>query len=130
MTLPLEKIRERYYEHTKQASELTRTLAISGIAAIWVFRESVDGGYKFDDASLVAGVSFCLSLLADLLHYVVGATLYRKFTRKKEGEGVKETSVPTRISNTIMWFWRAKVGLLVVGFVALAWGLAARVVAH
>lgn len=130
MALSLEKIRDRYYEHAKQASELTRTLAISGIAAVWVFAERDGSIYRLDRSSLLAGGLFCIGLLADLLHYVVGTMLFSRFATRKEEEQVSEALIPKSITRAMYAFWWVKVSLVILGFVVLSFGLAQRLIAN
>ena len=127
MPYTIKELRDRYTEHSKQASELTRTLAISGIAAVWVFAERDGAVYKLDAYSIVAGAFFCVGLLVDLLHYVIGTVMYGRFVG---GKGpTAEASIPNRISRTMWAAWWAKVLLVLTGLGVLAYGLAHRVIA-
>lgn len=76
---------EVYRELSGKASELSRTLALSGIAVIWVFAVTTkDGQQKLPDALLWPGILIIGSLALDLLQYLLSAAVYGIYARLLE----------------------------------------------
>jgi hypothetical protein len=83
--LKIPDYQEVYRELSGKASELARTLALSGIAVIWVFAVTTkDGHQKLPDALLWPGILIVASLALDLLQYVLSAAVYGIYARALE----------------------------------------------
>ena len=104
--MKLEKFRETYRECSGKASEVTRTLALSGVALIWVFAIQGDSGYKLPRGLLWPSVLIVLTLLLDLLQYVFHSLIYGAYARILEH---RETSEDTELAAPPWFNWPALV---------------------
>jgi hypothetical protein len=104
-TLKIADYQATYRDLSGTASELARTLALSGIAVIWVFAVTThDDQQKLPDALLLPGILIIASLALDLLQYVLGAAVYGICARVLEYKKVS----PEREMNHPSWFnWPA-----------------------
>lgn len=108
--MKLKDAREAYYEYTKKASEVARSLAFGGIALIWVFKTDVGGIPKVPDALLLPAALLATSLAFDLLQGVAGSVIWGVFHRLKERESElgenPEIDAPGWINlPTLFFFW-------------------------
>ncbi len=70
--------------YTARASEISRTLCLSGLAVVWIFRTPTSTGSTLATSLLWVAGLIIVALLVDLLQYVVGAELTRRVARTKE----------------------------------------------
>jgi len=120
---------QEYRGYSAKASDGVRTLAIAGIAAVWLFTGATEGSLaRIGDTPpllLLAGVLFGLSLMFDVLHYVGGAYAYRRVART--GERViherkedlrldSEAEVPDWLPRVPAAFFLAKIIALFLGW--------------
>lgn len=71
-------------KYTERASEISRTLCLSGLAVVWIFRTPTQTGSTLGPSlTWVAGL-VVVALLVDLLQYVVGAEHTRRIARSNE----------------------------------------------
>ena len=54
--MKLKDARASYYEYSAKASDVSRTLSLSGIAIIWVFRVDTTNGPVISDGLIAAGL--------------------------------------------------------------------------
>jgi hypothetical protein len=88
--MKLEDARNAYYEFSGKVSDISRTLSLTGIALIWVFKvDSKDGPHVPHELILPAFV-LVLALSADFLHYVVATIAWGIYQRYKEKSGATE----------------------------------------
>lgn len=73
-----------YYESSGKVSELTRQLALAGIAVVWIFRVGTDHAPKFPKELLYALLFFVLTLAVDLLQYLYKTLLWGRYHYVKE----------------------------------------------
>jgi hypothetical protein len=128
-TLKLEAVFERYYELSRKASESVRTLALAGLAAVWLF----SGGDQTDindlnipRALLVGGALFVTALTLDLLHSTVGSFMYGTWARRKVGSGIEldaGVELPSWLARVLWLFFVGKTSALIAGYVVLLWVL-------
>ena len=88
--MKLADCRAAYQELSGKASELSRTLSLSGIAIIWVLKSDTVDGPKIPTELFTPGLFLVLSLALDLLHYVTGALAWGAIGRIKELRGTTE----------------------------------------
>lgn len=73
-------------KYTERSSEIARTLCLSGLAVVWIFRTpTLTGSSLAPSLTWVAGI-IVVALLVDLLQYVVGAEVTRRVARTRELE--------------------------------------------
>jgi hypothetical protein len=88
--MKLEDARSAYYEYSGKVSDISRTMALAGIALIWVFKvDSKDGPHVPPELVLPAFV-LVLALAADFLHYVVATVIWGSYQRHQEKLIAKE----------------------------------------
>ena len=121
--MKLKDAREAYYEYTKKASEVARSLAFGGIALIWVFKTDVGGIPKVPDALLLPAALLATSLAFDLLQGVAGSVIWGVFHRLKERESElgenPEIDAPGWINLPTLFFFWGKLILVGSGFVLI-----------
>ncbi len=71
---------EEYQYFSGKASEATRTLALGGMAVIWIFHDDNPGSASPLDPVFIWPLIFLtLSLACDLMHYLSGAAIWYEF---------------------------------------------------
>jgi hypothetical protein len=114
---------------SKTASEINRTLAISAIAVIWVFKSDSPQGPHVAHEFLWPGICALISLTLDLAQYVWGEAVWRRFglriEKRKQQLGsafVDDFLAPSWMNYPTTAFFWAK-----ILFVALSYCLLLRV---
>ena len=127
-TQPLSTIWQRYREMSGFASGHVRTSALAGLAAAWLFTGASGGDLSklatAPDGLLLAAGLFAASLSADILHYYIGAEIFRRVARAAEDEGkIKDNEVEVRryVPLVPFIFYNVKVLLLFAGYAALVY---------
>jgi hypothetical protein len=77
-------------KYTNDASSISRTLCLSGLAVIWIFRTPTLNGSTLAPWLIWAAGLIVVALLVDLLQYVAGAVRTAKVARTRELELSKE----------------------------------------
>lgn len=104
---------------TKSASDLGRTLCLSGLAVVWIFRSPSAYGSAIPPWLMWCSLLIVVSLALDLAQYLVGAYRVGRFgrTMEKEGKGDNDTvEYPMDHPKPINRLWAAK-----IIFVSVAW---------
>ena len=119
--------RSHYYELSGKASDVARTLALSGIAVIWVFAiGGHDGNYKLPHELLSPGLFIVLSLFFDLAQYVIGASTWGIFARHHEKRGVDsdaELTAPPWFNWPALACFFLKLACVAAAYIQLIWFL-------
>lgn len=113
-------------KYTERASEISRTLCLSGLAVVWIFRTPTQSGSILAPSLIWVAGLIVIALLIDLLQYVVGAELTRRIARTNE----KELAANSQPLNTPVQYpashpkpmnrlWWAKIGLVLVAWAIL-----------
>lgn len=82
----LSKFREYHYESTAKVSENTRTLAISAIAIVWLFKVKTGQAYAVPHGLQLPLLLVILALALDFFQYVYRSIAWHVFFRIKEGQ--------------------------------------------
>jgi len=113
-------------KYTERASEISRTLCLSGLAVVWIFRTPTSTGSFLAPSLLWVAGLIVVALLVDLLQYVVGAELTRRVARSKELKlkevklpGDAEVLYPASHPVPMSVLWWTKIGLVVVAWLIL-----------
>jgi hypothetical protein len=120
--LILQDYRETFYTFSGKASDLNRQLAFAGIAIIWLFKKDNFVGLSIPRELLWPGALIVLSLVLDMLHYVVASVIWRYFYRSQEKTGVDEDKVLTHetyLELPIYFFFGAKIIIVLAAYVLL-----------
>jgi hypothetical protein len=107
------------YDFTGKASEINRSLALAGIAVIWVFKTGDGSSQKVPGELVPPAFALVVALGLDLLQYVVAATVWYFFTRSKETGGVETFSAPSGINLPATIFFMLKIVATIVAYVYL-----------
>jgi hypothetical protein len=105
--------------YTKSASDLTRTLSLSGLAVVWIFRSPSANGSAIPPWLMWCSLLIVISLALDLAQYLLGAYRVDRFGRAMEQMGKKDTDIveyPLDHPKPINRLWAAK-----IVFVGVAW---------
>jgi hypothetical protein len=125
----LEKCLSAYEYYSGKASDIARTLSLSGIAVIWVLRETTSSAPFLSPALYWPGIFFVGALAADLLHYVYGAIVWGVFHRRQELRGLArdvEFKAPRWVNWPTFTFFSLKLLLVGIGYALLLTHLIAR----
>lgn len=115
-------IRDDYYLFSGKVSDITRQMALAGIAIIWIFR--INNGVEIKIASefLFPLFVFIGALVADIGQYIYQTLSCYFFYRGKEKGGASlDTEVVFPVNrNTLSWiFFTIKVVLMIMGYFKL-----------
>lgn len=114
---------------TTNASTVNRSLALGGIAIVWIFKkpDSLPAIHK----GLLNGplLLLTLSLALDLLQYFFGAIAWKIFYERKywvwkhkkqfENEYALDIQAPNWISLPLYLFWLFKIASMIIAYIAL-----------
>ena len=116
---------------TRKASEVTRQLAFSGIAVIWIFKNTSTRAIVPDDMLLPLFL-LVVALGSDFLHYALGGvewTAFNFWQEKKHGGTDGEVTVddaPRWLNWPHGLFYWLKLGSLVLSYIFLVRALGSR----
>lgn len=106
--------------YSSAASKITRQLAFSGLAIIWVFKTDGGQGYAVADGLFTAGFLIILSLTMDFAQYVYGSIAWHSLHVYKEHEKV-DTDVdflaPTYFNLPTFIFFYCKLLLMIISYI-------------
>lgn len=117
--MKLKDARDAYYFYSGKASDVSRQLALAGIALVWIFKVG-DATVLTIPADLMRpALAFVLTLLLDILQYGIGALIWGAFARQRERDSVGDDAeflAPRQLNwPTVTLFW-AKLILISVGY--------------
>lgn len=119
----LEKFRQYHYDATTKVSENTRTLAISAIAIVWLFRTESGGLHVVSERLLLPLLLVVAALALDFFQYIYRSVVWHFIFRRREqdlanGAITEETElyVSPWINFLAYTFFYAKACLLVVAY--------------
>lgn len=116
---------------TGKASELARQLAFSGIAVIWIFKNTGTTALVPDDLIWPLFL-LVVTLFLDLLQYILASVMWTRFTRaqeakhnaKEEDSGIDDSPKSINLPHSIC-FW-LKFVTVAIAYVLLVWSLGRR----
>lgn len=82
----LSKFREYHYESTAKVSENSRTLALSAIAIVWLFKTQNGDQYQVPDSLQIPLFLVVSAMALDFLQYVYRSIVWHIIFRRKESE--------------------------------------------
>jgi hypothetical protein len=118
--MKLKEVQEDYYFFTGKVSDLTRQLALAGIAVIWIFRNPDLQTNLIPDKLINPLVLLGLALGFDLLQYVYQSIAWslfygyhRRIKHKNDEDEIEENSK----LNIVSWtFFGLKVGCTIIAY--------------
>ena len=123
--MKLSEYLKTYYDLSAKASDVSRQLALAGIALIWIFKTGeINKNLAIPGPLIYAAFCFALALAADLSHYIIAAATWGIFHRimekKLKEQGVNTETVELTHSRKLNWptnilFW-SKVLLVIIGY--------------
>ena len=87
--MKLEDARSAYETLSGKTSDIVRQMSLAGVGLIWFFKSVAGTSLSLDSQLLKAAFFIFLSLLFDLLQYVLGTTIWFLYFRHKEKTGTK-----------------------------------------
>lgn len=112
--------------YSARASEIARTLCLSGLAVVWIFRTPTPSGSTLTPALLWASGLIVTALFLDLLQYVVGSDRSARIARRRERElkAAKKPAntpvfYPRRHAAPMRALWWAKIVIVLVAWTLL-----------
>lgn len=85
-----------YFDYAEKFNDRLRTLAMTGIGIIWVFKESNPTGSWIPGALLSPGVLLVAALALDVLQQAYGMLAWRFVAGKGEGDAPDRQIQPAR----------------------------------
>jgi hypothetical protein len=126
----LKDFRDGYYFYSGKASDIARTLALSAIAVVWIFKvDTRQGAYGFAAPLLFAAWGAVAALFLDMLQYAWAALIWGAWCRLKERSGVKsgdEIDAPPWFNWPSLGFFWGKLVLVAIVYVRMLDYLAQR----
>jgi hypothetical protein len=110
--------------YTSKASEINRQLSLAGVAIIWLFKNP-ETSPKILDTFLVYPLLFLsISLLSDLIQYVIGGYTWINFFRDEEKKVTltdqdPEIKASKSKSIPIYFFYYLKIVLMLLAYIFL-----------
>jgi len=95
--MALKDFQTQYEYFSGKASDVTRQIAFATIAIIWIFRNPNPGGQIIPKELLLPLYLLLITLVLDLLHYIVGSVIWGIFCEIKEGAVNKGTILPEKV---------------------------------
>lgn len=123
--ISLDKYNEFSRFFTTKTSEINRSLALGGIAIIWLFKKPSDGHLLQKDLLNLPLLLLVISLSIDLLQYFFASVAWRIFyerkywlwkTKKVSNETVKDIEAPNEISLIIDGLFLAKIVFMILSY--------------
>lgn len=128
--MKLEDAEKRYKELSTQASANTRTLALAGIAVVWVFREGSGASTHILNDLLPPLFWFIVTLSLDYLQYFLGTGIWLGYFKWKEKKAPSNDEKHDEIWPNILWvLFFAKGIVLIFGYCFLSNVILARLFA-
>ncbi len=127
--MKLSYIRDSFDTFSGKAGELTRQMALAGIAVIWIFKtDNAKSHYSLPPELYKPLYLFCACLLTDLLQYVYGTIAWgivlRIFKAKLDDDNIKVS----KNINTPTWvLFVLKIGVLIAAYVFLLSAIISRI---
>ncbi|WP_421333255.1 hypothetical protein [Aeromonas sp. 603607] len=119
----LENYRQAYYSSTAKLSDNARTLSLSAIAVIWLFKIDGKNGQITLEPELYSALLWVVgSLICDLLQYLYSGLAWGIFSRVKERQGYKpedQLIAPYWINWPTILLYYAKIILLVISYLLI-----------
>src|SRR5690348_10062346 len=104
-----EDLRQAYYDLTAKVSDITRQLALAGIALVWLFKSENHGHTQVPPPLLLPATFAVAALALDLTQYIYASAAWGIFNRLQERRGVTsdvEFSAPPFVNwPTLVFFW-------------------------
>lgn len=120
-----------FYFFTGEASKINRSIALAGIAVIWLFKTSENATSilpRLPKELYLPLLILILSLVLDLLQYVVGSLFWGIFYRvnlfrwkksKIDSQKVKDLESPNILSYTITSIFYLKIVAMILAYIFL-----------
>jgi len=87
--MKLEEFKKDYYDFTEKVSTNVRQYSFAGIGIIWLFKINEPNAISLSTDLVWSLLFLCLTLLFDLLQYLIPSILLDFFYRKHEKLGAK-----------------------------------------
>jgi len=116
--MKLSGYREAAEFYSAKASDIIRHLSFAGIGVVWIFSSTNTAGIALPIFLLCPLLIFVLSLIADLLQYVIGYTTWDSFHRRQEQIGLGENDTVldyNSLGKKITLFFWIKLALVLSG---------------
>jgi hypothetical protein len=116
---------------TKSASDLSRTLCLSGLGVVWIFRVPSTKGSAISPWLMWCSLLIVISLALDFLQYLVGAYRVDRFARQTEKRIKDDTEIvqwPADHPKPMNRLWLAKILFVSAAWLGLITYIAARAI--
>lgn len=118
----LEDYKKTYQQSTAKASEITRQLALAGIAIIWLFKITDSNGHETISNEFIYPLCFLIATLGlDLMQYVIKGLIWYIFYKYYEHRIEKNNDIKAHEGLPIiihLLYW-TKIILLIMAYYKL-----------
>lgn len=118
--MKLSEYRKKSQEYTAKASEINRQLSLAGVAIIWLFKNSEEDGALFTPFLIWPLFFLTLSLLFDLIQYILGGIIWIRFFKQEEAKADNNTDpeikAPNYMNKPIYFFYYSKILVMLFAY--------------
>jgi hypothetical protein len=120
----LSDYKNTYEDASSKVSDITRQMALAGIAIIWIFKQPDTAGKLLSKDLILPLITFGFTLTCDILQYIYKTIAWYRFWRRHEKAAKLDNPDPpvqaNNWMNTPTWilFW-FKVGGLIFGYILI-----------
>ena len=107
---------------SSRASDITRQLSFAGIAIIWIYKTGTSGTEKLIPSLILPAVLIIITLVLDLLQYLIGTLLWKSYGFFKENKGIechKKFKAPGWINWPIWTLWILKIITIICSYILI-----------
>lgn len=117
--MKIQEALDAYYSATGTVSTITRQLSLSGIAIIWIFCVVENGTVTIPMQLKIPALAIIISLIFDLLQYVVKATswgIFKDIMYNQHKDFEKDVDEPKGVKSAILFFFVGKIVAMIVAY--------------
>jgi len=96
-----ETVLKTYKDDTTKVSEISRSLALAGIAVIWIFNKTVKDSHSIPDSLILPAILFIFALLCDLFQYLYSGFAYYWLYHHGKTETNNQANDPNKTDDII-----------------------------
>lgn len=109
-----------YFDYTAKLNDRIRTLAMSGIGIIWVFKQTIDTGTWMPNALFAPGFLLVAALGLDVFQQAYGAMTWGWLSRKSKNIApTTQIHIPGWVNRPTAVMFYTKAFLVAAGYVLL-----------
>jgi hypothetical protein len=118
--MKIQDARAFYFDYASKLNDRIRTLAITGIGIIWVFKETTGTGSRVPRELLGPGVLLVAALAFDVLQLAYGMIAWGRMARKGDQQAAEyEIAKPSWFNWPTTFMFYSRMLLVFIGYILL-----------